>query len=67
MQEQLAYKVDETKLTEDYNDFIGIYDGFFPEDFCQDVINLFNYSSPIVKTRNTLDVSQDFVFSSDFV
>ena len=67
MQEQLAYKVDETKLTEDYNDFIGTYNGFFPEDFCQDVINLFNYSSPIVKTRNTLDVSQVFVFSSDFV
>lgn len=67
MQEQLSYKVDETKLTEDYNDFIGTYNGFFPEEFCQDAINLFNFSSPIVKTRNSLEVTDDFIFSSDFI
>lgn len=68
-QSQLEYDVDVTKLTETYEDFIGIYQGFFPTEFCIEAINHFNFcqsSTVLVKKRRDEYVEDSYMFSSSF-
>ncbi len=58
--------VDETKLTEEYDNFIGIYDGFFPEQYCDKAVNFFEWSSPLVRERKSLEREDSYLYQSDF-
>jgi len=63
------YFVDENYIEESYDDFIGIYNGFFPREFCEDAIKFFDFSkstTAFVKHRNTSSVTDDYLFSSTF-
>jgi len=65
----LDYKVDTTKLLESYEDFIGIYRGFFPEEFCNEAISYFNFCqsyTPLVKKRKDDYVEDSYLFTSFF-
>jgi len=65
----LDYNVDTTKLLESYEDFIGIYRGFFPEEFCNEAISYFNFCQsyiPLVKKRKDDYVEDSYLFTSFF-
>jgi hypothetical protein len=63
------YGIDEAALTEHYEDFIGIYKGFFPPEYCNDVIKFFDFCeefTPLVKKRNDDYVTDSNFFNTSF-
>jgi|APGre2960657404_1045060.scaffolds.fasta_scaffold00161_19 hypothetical protein len=63
------FKIDRTNLKQDYEDFIGTYTGFFPESYCNEVIQFFNFCeefTPIVKKRHDDYVTDSNMFMTSF-
>lgn len=67
--EQLEYNVNPSELTEDYENFIGTYKGFFPKEFCEEAIQYFDFCqsyTPLVKKRRDDFVEDSYIFTSSF-
>ena len=67
--EQLEYNVNISDLTEEYENFVGTYKGFFPKEFCEEAIHYFNFCqsyTPLVKKRKDDFVEDSYVFTSTF-
>lgn len=56
-------------VTEEFDDFVGIFKGAFTDEFCSQAIKFFDFSEAntnFVQKRNTEFVSDKFLFSSTF-